>query len=124
MTNRTSIIKGDFGETLVAEYLTKEGFTVIQKNFIKPCGEIDIIAYKDKLLVFVEVKLRYATHIDPGELVNKRKQAKIITTARYFLHEHNDIFDDCVCRFDVALVTYYNNIPDVTYIPNAFYYHE
>ncbi len=47
---------GEFGETLACEYLQKEGFKVIDRNYYQKIGEIDVIAQKDKILHFVEVK--------------------------------------------------------------------
>lgn len=47
---------GETGENIVANFLTKKGFNVICRNYRKKWGEIDIIAEKDKVLHFVEVK--------------------------------------------------------------------
>lgn len=47
---------GDLGEDIACMFLVKQGFSVLQKNYLKPWGEIDIIAKKDKKLHFVEVK--------------------------------------------------------------------
>ena len=47
---------GDIGEEIACTYLTREGFTVIARNYWKPWGEIDIIAKKGNILRFVEVK--------------------------------------------------------------------
>lgn len=48
---------GKFGEDLACEYLVNKGYKIIERNFRKPWGEIDIISKSpDKVLVFVEVK--------------------------------------------------------------------
>ena len=49
---------GDFGEEITAEYLEKNGYRILDRNYSKPFGEIDIIAIKDDLIAFVEVKTR------------------------------------------------------------------
>lgn len=54
---------GDAGEDLAAEYLTKNGYKIIERNHWRPWGEIDIVAEKDKILYFIEVKtlVRYGS---------------------------------------------------------------
>jgi len=47
---------GKIGETLACEYLLNHHYTIVERNFQKRYGELDIIAVKDKILVFVEVK--------------------------------------------------------------------
>ena len=47
---------GDIGEGVACKYLENKGFTVIERNYLKPWGEIDIVARKAKKLYFVEVK--------------------------------------------------------------------
>jgi putative endonuclease len=47
---------GDIGEAVACKYLEKRGYRVLERNYLKPWGEIDIIVDKGDLLVFVEVK--------------------------------------------------------------------
>lgn len=47
---------GDIGESLACKYLEKNGFLVLERNYWKPWGEIDIVAKKGSVLRFVEVK--------------------------------------------------------------------
>jgi putative endonuclease len=47
---------GDIGENIACEFLTKRGFKVIEKNYLRKWGEIDIVASKDGVMRFVEVK--------------------------------------------------------------------
>lgn len=47
---------GNLGENLAGKFLKKKGFKIIEKNYLKKWGEIDIIAVKEKALHFVEVK--------------------------------------------------------------------
>ncbi|KKU94481.1 MAG: hypothetical protein UY26_C0001G0033 [Candidatus Jorgensenbacteria bacterium GW2011_GWA1_48_13] len=55
MTKRSEL--GKWGEDRACEYLVDKGFKIIERNFRKPWGELDIVAkYKDGTLVFVEVK--------------------------------------------------------------------
>jgi len=57
MDNRTDKrITGDIGESIAATFLVKRGFSVIQRNYSKKVGEIDIICKKGETVYFVEVK--------------------------------------------------------------------
>lgn len=47
---------GDLGEGIVCRYLEKKGYVVIERNYLRPWGEIDIIATYEEILHFVEVK--------------------------------------------------------------------
>lgn len=47
---------GDKGERIATKYLKKKGYKIIERNYLEKCGEIDIIALKDDILHFVEVK--------------------------------------------------------------------
>lgn len=112
------IEKGQEGERLVAQYLEKEGYVILSKNYRKRFGEIDLIAQKNNTIAFVEVKWRNNPLIDPAELISPSKQKKIISVAKQFLSKHNH--EEVVCQFDVALVEQNNNAINLQYIPNAF----
>ncbi len=57
MDNRTQKRKiGDLGEDLACRFLIGKGFTVIERNYLRPYGEIDIVVKKEGKLIFVEVK--------------------------------------------------------------------
>ncbi|HRN78304.1 MAG TPA: YraN family protein [Candidatus Dependentiae bacterium] len=103
------------GEDAVAHYLYRNGFTIVARNYRQRYGEIDVIACKNNVLVFVEVKTRSSSYMDPAEVITPTKQRKIIMTAHAFLSEYH--YTDMVCQFDVALVDKNNNIQ---YIPHAF----
>jgi len=112
------IQKGKEGELLVTRYLQKEGFTLIAQNYRKRFGEVDIIAHKDNILAFVEVKWRHNPLVDPAELIGPSKQKKIVAIAKEFLSKHT--YEDVVYRFDVALIEETNNSINLQYIDNAF----
>ena len=93
---------GSFGEDAAAAFLSKKGFTVIQRNFSCRLGEIDIIAEEGEYLAFIEVKLRKnADHGEAREFVTFSKQKRIILAAKYWLSRHSTELQP---RFDVVEV--------------------
>lgn len=91
---------GKEGEEIAEKYLKKQRYKIICKNFYTRKGEIDIIAKKEKLIVFIEVKtrtnLKYGT---PAMAVNSTKIRHMKTAARIFLMLNK--FTKCSIRFDV-----------------------
>lgn len=104
------------GESAVANYLEKSGFSILSRNYTVRGGEIDIIALKNDLLVFVEVKTRGQKLFALSEVITLSKQKKIVRTAAHFLMTYAVL--DKICRFDVALVE--GAQQEITYLPNAF----
>ena len=109
--------RGDKGEQLVAQYLEQNGFNIVARNYARRTGEVDLIAQRGQLVVFVEVKARTDSCFDLTEVISRSKQRRIVAAAKYFILEHK--IDDKICRFDVALI---ENLDDgkISYIPNAF----
>ena len=109
--------RGDKGEQLVAQYLQQDGFVIVANNDTRRTGEVDLIAERGELVVFVEVKARMRSHFDLTEVINRAKQKRIIAAAKSFIMEH--AAQDKAYRFDVALI---ENLETgiITYIPHAF----
>ena len=77
---------GTWGENLAAEALEREGYRILARNFRCRFGELDLIAGKDGILAFVEVKLRKSSRYgEAREFVTASKQQKLKTTAAYYL---------------------------------------
>ncbi len=110
---------GDAGETLVAEQLVREGFTVRDRNVRCRRGELDIVAEKGQLLCFVEVRMRSTSAWgDPAMTVQRGKQRKVILSAMEYLQRHR--ITNRMIRFDVASVVGRGRSAVVELIPNAF----
>lgn len=114
--------RGDFGESVVCEYLEKTGATILERNYRKKHGEIDIIAMNDMTLMIIEVKTRRQNGLISGaEAMTKKKQSNIIKTAELYLIDNKM---DLPLSFDVAEVVITNsNNPKVlkmSYYPGAF----
>ena len=110
-------VLGNQGEGLVADYLVKQGFVILDKNFSVRGGEVDIIARKKDIIAFVEVKTRLTAYFSTSEVVTPSKQKKIIFAAKCFIARHRYI--DTSYRFDVALVQ--GALQEITYIEHAFF---
>ncbi len=120
MTNETVMTTtkqtGDLYEERAVNYLKTMGYNIIERNFRCCYGEIDIIAVKDHLFVFTEVKVRRGSFSgSAGSAISYQKQRKIRITARYFLMTQN-LQEWPPCRFDAAL---FEN-GRLSYIENAF----
>jgi putative endonuclease len=101
----TASAKGKAGEYRAARFLEEAGCRIIERNFrSREAGEIDIIAEDGETLVFVEVKSWATYGLENLEYaVNKRKQKKIVETAKFFLESHREYSNNQV-RFDVIFI--------------------
>jgi len=79
-------IYGDESETLATRFLEQEGFVVLERNFFaRKMGEIDIIAQRDEVLHFIEVKSGKSDSFDPVYNVTPAKLRKVINSAHYYM---------------------------------------
>ena len=111
---------GRLGEDATANFLEAAGYTIVARNFRIRSAEIDIVAQRDGVIVFVEVKARAnVRHGLPSEAVTLRKQKKIIEAAGVFLQDER--FCDCACRFDIVEIYLRGeNVEAINHIENAF----
>lgn len=109
---------GKEAEERVAELLKKQGFKIAEYNYRKRRGEIDLIATKASLMVFVEVKMRQHQYFDLSDVITPRKQRKIISVAKEYIARKGA--ENQSYRFDVALLQGTPQGLDVQYIANAF----
>ncbi len=106
---------GGKGEFVAAECLKNKGYKIVKTNYTNKIGEIDIIAYHDDAIVFVEVKTRSTSNFGYGkEAVDFRKQQKIRNVATAYLKQNKLL--DSSCRFDVIEI----NNDKIDHIENAF----
>ncbi len=91
---------GKIGEDLAVQYIKKKGYKVIERNYRTPYGEIDIIAYDNDVLVFIEVKTRSQNRYgSPAEAITKIKAKHIYRSAEYYVLKHH--LEKASIRFDV-----------------------
>ena len=111
---------GKSGEQAAIGYLRKKNYKIVEKGFRLFRGEIDIIAYDKKTLVFIEVKTRKSTDFGPPEeSVTLYKQHQIKKVAQGYLARNK--YQDIECRFDVISLIFNNKEQySIYHIQNAF----
>ncbi len=111
--NRT----GEWGEDIAAEWLIAKGYSIIERNWHLGHLEIDIVAMKDDRLIFVEVKTRENTDIDPVSAVDRRKIMRVVRAANAYIaasalpHEP---------QFDIIAISGPPAAHTLAHIPDAF----
>ena len=117
---------GKWGEQLAADFLIKQGYSILAQNARTPYGELDLVAKQtgtfkrdETTIVFVEVKTRRSQSYGyPEESVTTRKQEHLISAALHFLQENPDLESDW--RIDVIAVEHYKNRePIIRHFENA-----
>lgn len=113
---------GSAGEYAVGRWLEQQQFSVLAYNYRTMGGEVDVIAQKNDIIAFVEVKVRTHDYFNSSQVIIPSKQKKIIKTAQHFCMCHR--IENKVIRFDVALLKPIENSFEITYISNAFTHHD
>ncbi|MBL7764915.1 MAG: YraN family protein [Chitinophagaceae bacterium] len=110
---------GIYGEELAEKHLLEDGYRILERNWRSRHKEIDIIAMKDNIICFIEVKTRSSTrHGMPEEAVSESKANSVTSAAQDYLDGKNirDI------RFDIiSVILFYGQEPEILHIRDAFY---
>jgi len=107
------------GEKQAEEFLKKQGYKIIEKNFRTPFGQIDIIAKEKNTFCFIEVKTRRNFSFGlPEEAVNYPKKKKILKVALAYLKQKGLL--NKKVRFDVVSILYNKDSYKINLIRNAF----
>lgn len=94
---------GKKGERLAAQYLIQKGYDILERNYRAGRIEMDIIALKNEVIVFVEVKARKnAVYALPEEAVNAQKEENLTAVAEAYLQ--NIDFPHKNVRFDIISI--------------------
>lgn len=108
---------GDIGEDIAVKYLLENSYEILDRNYLKPYGEIDIIALKNNTISFVEVKTRKDDSFAyASESVDFYKKQRIIRAAKSYIMEKD--IDDYFISFDVCEI--YTDTGKINYIEDAF----
>lgn len=111
---------GALGEQIACEYLIKQGYQILERNWSNGHKEIDIIAKDGDTIVIVEVKTRRSTYlVEPEATVDVYKQRHLIWAANSYVNRNQ--YDNDV-RFDIiSIVIDRNNEKRIEHIEDAFY---
>ena len=109
---------GKYGETLAKDFLIKNKFKILETNFhYSKIAEIDIIAEKNNILHFVEVKTRSSDKFGtPFEAVNKKKMSSIFSAANFYIQQKKLRYEKF--QIDVVGIILNNDSPNITFIEN------
>ena len=111
---------GKLGEELAADFLQKNGYDIIETNFVFQKAEIDIIAQKGNVLAVVEVKTRSSVDFgSPQDFVNPKK-IKLLVKAIDDYVISNDL--DLEIRFDIVAVHKEGAAFVIEHLEDAFYH--
>ncbi len=111
---------GKKGEFIAKTYLEEEGYEVLDENWTHGKAEIDLILYKNKTIIFVEVKARTSVAFgEPEDFVNSAKQKQMELASLHYIelmNHQNEI------RFDIIAITFkQNNAYTLKHIEDAFW---
>ena len=100
---RTRQCTGKFGEKIAERFLVSRGFSILNRNFRAPFGEIDLVAERDGCIVFLEVKTRTSERFgSPLSSITETKQKHILKNCRYYLKRYD--LCDGPCRIDAIAI--------------------
>ena len=112
--------QGDAAEERACRHLDRSGFTIVERNYRTKGGEIDIVARKGDVLVFVEVRSREVPDFGtPEESVTPAKRRRVVAAARHYLSN----VPPCSwreARFDVIAIEGVGNAAVLRHYPAAF----
>jgi putative endonuclease len=112
---------GRQGEQLAKTYLEELGYEILDENWTYGKAEVDLIAYHNKMIIFVEVKARSGNWFgEPEDFVDNRKQKLLVDAANEYIYlmEHRG-----EVRFDIVSVLFDKESHRLKHIPDAFWPH-
>lgn len=117
---QTAYTKGKTAENIAYEFLTRQGLTLLARNYRSRRGEIDLIMHDADIIVFIEVRSRKNNRtMNVIESINSQKRERIIQTSQQYLQNSKD-FRNSICRFDIVLVKGQLDKAEIEWIKNAF----
>lgn len=97
--------RGHFAEMFVCFMLLLKGYSILERRYKTPVGEIDIIASRGNVTIFCEVKAR-EDYIKAAESISLKQRERISRAAEYYMsHLKSDHKNNKIYRCDVMLVT-------------------
>ncbi|MBS3763527.1 MAG: YraN family protein [Planctomycetes bacterium] len=108
---------------MAARFLRKNGYRILERNFHCTGGELDIVAFRDGIVAFVEVRARgIRATVDPLETVTREKQKRVLRAAQQYASLRQLHREDVVLRLDLVAVHKQEGLtpPRIEHIKDAF----
>ncbi len=111
---------GRLGEQLAKTHLESLGYEILDENWTHGKAEVDLIAYQNKTIIFVEVKARTGNWFgEPEDFVDNRKQKLLVNAANEYIYLMNHAGE---VRFDIVAILFdHKNAHTLKHIPDAFW---
>lgn len=111
---------GKKGEELAVEFLQKEGYKILDRNWTFQKAEIDIIAEKDNILAIIEVKTRSSIDFGlPQDFVKPKKIQLLIKAVNAYINYREIDFE---IRFDIIAIQKKDESFAIEHLTDAFYH--
>ena len=109
---------GEIGEQIAVDFLIKNGYKILERNYRYIKAEVDIIAQKADVLAIVEVKTRSTDHFgNPQDFVNPKKIKLLLSAIDHYVIQR-DL--DLEVRFDIIAIIYQKNNIKIEHLEDAF----
>jgi putative endonuclease len=109
---------GDKGEQLAVDYLLKNNYKIIARNYRFLKAEIDVIAQKEQVVICIEVKTRSSVDFgSPQDFINPKKIKLLVSAMDNFVIE-NDL--DLEVRFDIIAILKQKSVFQIEHLKDAF----
>jgi putative endonuclease len=111
---------GKKGEQLAVDYLVKNNYDIMERNYRFDKAEVDIIAKKNQILAIIEVKTRSSSDFgNPQDFVKPKQIQRLVKAVDEYVTE-NDL--DVEIRFDIIAIVKTGTSYDIEHLENAFYH--
>lgn len=111
---------GRYGEQLAKTYLEQQGYRILETNWVYGRAEIDLIAFYENQLIFVEVKTRKSVeHGEPEDFVDWKKEKQMEFASSVYIDKKNHQGE---IRFDIVAIVFENKeVYKINHIKDAFW---
>lgn len=109
---------GKKGEQLAIDFLIKNDYKILEKNYRYLKAEVDVIAQKENILVAVEVKTRSTNYFEEPQDAVKSKKIKLLVSAMDYYVVQRDL--DVEVRFDIIAIIHQNKTTKIEHLKDAF----
>jgi len=111
---------GKKGEQLAVDFLLKNGYNIVERNYRFQKAEVDIIAQKKDILAIIEVKTRSTTDFgNPQDFVKPKQIQRLVKAVDEYVTV-NDL--DVEVRFDIVAIVKEKKDFNIEHLENAFYH--